>query len=296
MSFITNINLDYNRPIRIAEEVYWVGLYDPQTNSQANPYLIVDGEEGILIDGGSRSAFPSVMMKIMQTGITPASIVGLIYQNYDPRLCGSIPHFESIIDRTDLKIISAHANHMFIQHYSESANLLSLSDVRYEFRFSSGRKLRFIHIPYAHSAGSFITFDEKTEIIFTSDLFSGYTTDGWDLFLKLSPECKRCRGNANIERCAGAGRHCVIDDILRYHRQIMPSERALKLAIDRIADLPFSTIAPQHGRVIHEPDDILTICELLASLKGVGIDEIIGERSFYELGNINPIKERFKEP
>jgi hypothetical protein len=31
---------------------------------------------------------------------------------------------------------------------------------------------------------------------------------------------------------------------------------------------------------------------LLASLKGVGIDAIIGDRSFFELGNTSPIRDR----
>jgi flavorubredoxin len=292
MSFILNINLDYSRPIKIADAVYWVGFYDVQSGSLANPYLIVDDQEAVIIDGGSRSDFPDIMMKIMQTGVAPSSITGLIYQNYDPRICGSIPHLESIIDRPDLRIVSDQANHMFIRHYSESATLLSLQDLNFQFRFASGRSLYFYKTPYAHSAGSFITFDPSSGILFTSDLFSSYASE-WRLLLKLDGECRKC-ADYNSKICPYQKRYCPLYDILKFHQDIMTSERALKISLEQVAKVPFTTLAPQHGSIIHEPEDIICICELLAGLQGVGIDGVIGKRSFLELGDTTPIKERFK--
>jgi hypothetical protein len=43
----------------------------------------------LVIDGGSRPDFATVMIKIMQTGIAPKQIQALVYQHYDPDLCGS---------------------------------------------------------------------------------------------------------------------------------------------------------------------------------------------------------------
>jgi flavorubredoxin len=291
MSSLLSMNLDHNRPFKLAEDVYWVGFHDSQSGLHANPYLIVDGREALLIDGGSRSDFPSVMMKILQTGIAPSSIIGLVYQNYDPRLCGSIPHLEGIIDRKDLKIVSDQANHMFIRHYTQSATLLSLQDVGFKIRFSSGRCIQFIRTPYAHSAGSFVSFDQKSGVLFTNDLFSSYATE-WSLLLKLSIECKQCE-DFNGRKCGDGMAYCPVKDILRFHQNIMSSERALKIALEQIGKVPFTVIAPQHGSIIHEADDIVFICDLLASLKGVGIDGFIGARSFRELGDTSRIKERF---
>lgn len=291
MPLITHINLDYSRPVKLAEEVYWVGFHEAQTEAPTNPYLIVDGNEAVVLDGGSRTAFPTVMMKILQTGIPPSSIAALIYQNYDPRLCGSMPHLESIIDRKDLKVISDKANHMFIQHYSVNAAFLSLQDVGFTFRFSSGRTLRFIKTPYAHTAGSFITFDEKTGILFTSDLFSGYATEK-ELFLRLGQACRNCANPGDMEQCKTGRRLCPIDGILSFHREIMTSERALKLALEEMSRIPFTIIAPQHGCIVHEPEDVIHVCERLATLRGVGIDGLSGDRPFAELGNITPIVER----
>ncbi len=292
MTLIAPSKPDYSRPIELAGGVYWVGFHDDQSGSQANPYLIVDGNEGVVIDGGSRSAFPKVMIKILQTGISPSSIVALVYQNYDHRLCGSIPHLEGIINRPDLKIISDESNHRFIQHYSETATFLSLGNIHHELRFSSGRRLQFIKTPYAQSVGSFITFDEQTGILFTSDLFSGYISK-WNLFFKLPKACRECRTTEPEVPCMEHNGACPVREIIEFHRHIMTSERALRLALEQIAHIPFSVIAPQHGSVIHEPADILLISQCLASLKGVGIDHILGDRPFWGLGNIEPIRERF---
>lgn len=92
--------------VRIAEGIYWVGYADKHRGLHCNPYLIVEGEEAVLIDGGNRDDFSTVMLKILRTGVEPAQITRLIYQHYDPDLCGSLPQFESIINTKELRIIS----------------------------------------------------------------------------------------------------------------------------------------------------------------------------------------------
>jgi flavorubredoxin len=262
---------DYDSAVLIAEGIYWVGFYDVQSGLHCNPYLIVDGNEAVVIDGGSRPDFPTVMMKILETGISTASIIALIYQHYDPDLCGSVGHFEDIIDRPDLKIISHKENNMFIRHYAISSRLISHDTINSEFLFSSGRKLRFINTPYSHSAGSFVTFDTKTRVLFTSDLFGSYGAK-WNLFLSLNPECHTCQ---DLTRCVRGEEYCPIPDLLRFHQQIMTSEKALRYALDVIGKIPAAMIAPQHGSVLTDPGDIRTVSHRLLSLKGVGIDRIL---------------------
>ena len=130
--------IDYERAVEIAEGIYWVGFYDTQSGLHCNPFLIVDGDEAVVIDGGSRPDFPTVMMKILQTGISPKQIRALIYQHYDPDLCGSLPSFEDIIGRKDLRVISAAASNMFIRHYAVKSKLEALENIGSRFEFSSG--------------------------------------------------------------------------------------------------------------------------------------------------------------
>ncbi|MFH1139741.1 MAG: MBL fold metallo-hydrolase [Pseudomonadota bacterium] len=288
MTEVLNLNLDYSRPIKIAPDVYWIGFYDNQAGLHCNPYLIIDGDQAVVIDGGSRPHFPVVMMKILQTGLDPSAICALIYQHYDPDLCGSLPNFEDIIDRPDLKIISAGENNMFINHYSTSSRFYSLQELQNSFSFDSGRKLGFTMTPYSHSGGSFVTLDEKSGVLFTSDLFGSYGGK-WDLFLDLGKNCHSC---ADYTACPEGKKYCPFPDIINFHQRVMTSERALKHSLEQISHLPFRMIAPQHGSIIHKPEKILTVARLLAELKGVGIDRILGDRPYECMGNLSALVER----
>ena len=271
MSDTKNLNLDYNRPVQIAEGVFWVGFYDKQSKLHCNPYLILEGEEAVLIDGGSRPDFSTVMMKVLQTGVAPRQIKALIYHHYDPDLCGNIPNFEDIIDRDDLRIISDVQNNIFIRHYGVSSQMVTIDSFGYAFEFSTGRRLEFHMTPYAHSPGSFITYDTKTKTLFTSDLMGSYTRK-WDLFLSLHEDCKKC---SDYDNCPRDEIYCPLPDIMKFHEMIMTSRSALKNALNVIKKIDFEIIAPQHGSVVTEPGDIKTLFEKLTNLEDVGIDRIL---------------------
>jgi flavorubredoxin len=281
-------NIDYENPIEIADGIFWVGFYDRQSGLHCNPYLIIDNDEALVIDGGSRPDFPTVMMKILQTGIAPDQIRALLYQHYDPDLCGSIPNFEGIIKRKDLKIMSATENLMFIRHYSVSSRLVALSKANNQFVFSSGRTLQFIKTPYSHSAGSFVTFDSQSKILFSSDLFGSYGTE-WELFLELKPECIEC---LNLDDCPRKRPNCPINDILNFHRKIMTSNKALRFALERILALPFGRIAPQHGSIITDKSELNYIVKMLTTLTDVGIDGIIEDNYLFSFSDLD---KRFEE-
>ena len=280
-------DIDLETSVEIADGIYWIGFFDEQAGLHCNPYLIIDNDEALVIDGGSRPDFATVMMKILQTGIAPNQIIALLYQHYDPDLCGSIPNFEDIIKRDDLKIISDPANLMFIRHYSVATGLLPTSKINNQFSFSSGRTLQFVRTPYAHSGGSIVTFDETSGILFTSDLFGSLGLE-WELFLKLRPECMEC---VNRKECPSKRANCPLDDILNFHKTVMPSCQALRYSLEQILDIPFTAIAPQHGSIIDNKAIMRYVFELLATLKGVGIDGIIEDD--YEF-NSDKLRQRFE--
>jgi flavorubredoxin len=279
-------DIDLESAVEIAEGVYWIGFYDEQSGLHCNPYLIVDNEEAMVIDGGSRPDFATVMMKILQTGIVPDQIIALLYQHYDPDLCGSISNFEDIIKRSDLRIISDSANLMFIRHYSVSARLLPISKINNQYRFSSGRTLRFIKTPYSHAAGCIVTFDPKSGILFSSDLFGSYGIE-WELLLRLRPQCVDC---VNLAKCPEGRSSCPINDILNFHKTLMPSAKALRYALGQILDVPFTMIAPQHGSIIQNKKIMRYVFEQLAALSDVGIDGIVADDYAF---NFDRLRERF---
>lgn len=269
---MTEIN-KYDRPVQVAQGIYWVGFRDELSNMTCNPYLIIEGKHAALIDSGSRADFSEVMMKVLQTGVDPRKITTLIYQHYDPDLCGSMPNFIDMLDNPNLKIISEKKNNAFISFYISRDHydlLQSIQSHGYALNLN-GRVLDFIATPYSHSPGSFVTYDRKTQTLFSSDLFGSYATQ-WDLFLKLNKTCYSCR---NREDCPNKILACPITDILAFHKEIFPCNKALRFAMSTIKNIPIKRIAPQHGNILCEKEDIAMIIQELECLENVGIDGII---------------------
>jgi len=244
----------YDRPVEIVESVFWVGFHDETTNFHCNPYLIMEGDQAVVIDAGSRPDFAVVMMKILQTGISPDKIKALIYQHIDPDLCGSLSNMVDICANPELKILSEPQNNIFLSYYIERETrtlLTSIDDYREGFPLG-GRMLKFFKTPYAHDAGSFVTLDTKTKTLFTSDLF-GSISRQWELFIELASDCHTCK---DYQNCVNRKEYCPLPDILAFHQKVMPSEKALEHAMNVIGGLDIDRIAPQHGSVFSNQKDI----------------------------------------
>ncbi len=48
---------NYSGPIEVDSGIFWVGFADDNAGLHCNPYLIVEEDEAILIDGGSGMIF-----------------------------------------------------------------------------------------------------------------------------------------------------------------------------------------------------------------------------------------------
>lgn len=265
-----NLDLD---PVEIADGIFWLGYPDNNVGLHCNPYLVREGDQAVLIDGGNRDDFSAVMLKILRTGTEPSQICRLIYQHYDPDLCGNLPQLEELIGTKELRIISHTENNVFIRYYSSKTPMLDYRALNNEFVFETGRKLAFYGTPFCHAPGSFVTYDPATKTLFSSDIFGSYDSH-WDLALELTEDCDDCV-RQNI--CPHDGKRCPIYGIEQFHRRIMTSTRALKNALDVIESLDAERIAPQHGSIITTREDARRVLEYLRSLNDVGIDYLAAE-------------------
>ncbi len=270
-----NETLDYSEYIEIAQGVYWVGFADENMGLHCNPYLVVDEGEAVLIDSGSRDDFSTVMLKILRTGTSPSQIKHLIYQHYDPDLCANIPHMEAMINSDDLKIISHRENNLFINYYSAKSPKLCIEQMGMQFEFASGRRLQFIRTPYSHSPGSFVTYDTKTKVLFSSDIFGSYDYN-WHLYTQIDERCIDCLVQ---EVCPYTNKNCQIEGICNFHKHNMTSKRALIYALEKIEELDISLIAPQHGSILHTSAARKAAIAHLKALTNVGIDYFLEEEN-----------------
>jgi len=263
-----NMESLYDNFLEIAEGIYWVGFADEHAGFHCNPYLIVDNDEAVLIDSGGRNDFSTVMLKILRTGTKPKNIKRLIYQHYDPDLCGNIPHMEAMIDSEDLKLISHRENNVFINYYSVKSPMLCIDDIGLSYEFSSGRRLEFIPTPYCHAPGSFMTYDTKSKVLFSSDLFGAYDSN-WTFFTHIKDKCADCETAVD---CEFSETECQIAGVLNFHKRIMPSIKALRYALSRIEKLDITLIAPQHGSILDTEISREVAIQRLKSLDNVGFD------------------------
>ena len=266
------VNIEQS-PIKIADGIFWVGYSDEDRGLHCNPYLIIEGKEAVLIDGGNRDDFSNVMLKILQTGLEPSQISNLIYQHYDPDLCGSLPQLEAIINNKSLSIISHSENNTFIRYYSDKTKMLDFRDINNQYVFETGRRLDFYATPYCHQPGSFVTYDSKTKTMFSSDLFGSFD-EIWSLYLDINNICRDC---SDYSSCPLGQSSCKMSGIIKFHQKTMPSNLAFTYALDIIDKIDVEIIAPQHGSIITSKEDINAIKNHLRKIENVGIDYLLKE-------------------
>ncbi|MBI5701399.1 MBL fold metallo-hydrolase [Candidatus Saganbacteria bacterium] len=217
---------DYDQAIEIADKVYWIGFYDKASNLHCNPYLIIDNDEAIIIDPGSVPHFPIVARKTVSL-IEPKKISHIIISHTDPDIAGALPVFEDLISNTDTKIIATTSSAHWITFYGTRSPFYYINTNEYKVKFRSGRELLFVGANYLHTFGVFATYDTKSKILFTSDIFGAYS-DKWDLY--ATEEYKK--------------------KMESFHAHQMPSRDILRHALEKFEKLDIEMIAPQHGSII----------------------------------------------
>ena len=217
---------DNNGAVEVAEGVYWIGFFDDESQLNSNPYLIIDGDEAVLIDPGSIPDFPVIMRKVVEL-INPESISTLVAAHQDPDVCGNLPVIEDVVNRDDLKIVAHSTTQKLIYHYGVKSELYAVDEHGYQLTLKSGRELQFIFTPYLHSPGAIATYDPKTKILFSSDIF-GSLSKSKELF-------------------AGDSFPQSMD---QWHEIIMPSNALLQNALSTFEKMDIDMILPQHGSLI----------------------------------------------
>jgi len=237
---------DYDQAIEIAEGVYWIGYYDEEASVHCNPYLIIDDDESIVIDPGSIPHFPIVSRKIVSR-IHPRQIGYIILSHQDPDLCGGLPVLEKIIGRDDLKLVAHRKAAIYIAYYGVTSPFFLPEDNDYRLILKSGRELKFVFTPYAHGPGTIVTYDTRTKILFSGDIFGGMSRD-WELFANESSE----------------------ENVIQFSQVIFPPGDVMKKNLAKIESLDISMVAPQHGSIIKR-EEVSKYIELLKNLE-CGID------------------------
>ena len=242
------MEIDPTIAIEIKHNVWWLGWPDRDAGFSNNPYLIVEGEDVIIFDPGSRLDIHWNLVKKKIESVVPFNkITTVIVHHQDPDLCAAIPLIEAELGINNFEIITTDRTGIFIPYYDVKTEVTTISDGEIiSFGEDKSRKLMFVTSPYLHFPGAVVTYDVKEKILFSSDIFGGFSTD-WSLY---------------------ANKY-YFEAMSAFSQPYFPSKKHVHNFLDKIDQLDIDLIAPQHGSLIKR-DLIPKAKEVLRNLE-VGV-------------------------
>jgi diguanylate cyclase (GGDEF)-like protein len=219
-----NFNID---PVEIAPKVWWVGHVLEGDPFQCHVYLIDNGEESILFDPGSKLTWPYSREKILQ--IMPLeNIKYIVCHHQDPDITSGVEDLLKEIGTEGRFLVTHWRVYELLEHYDWGIEFYEIQDRGWELK-TKDRVLKFIFTPYMHFPGAFCTYDSKTKILFSSDIFGGFTKE-FQLFAKSAKS--------------------YFESMIPFHTHYMPSKQIVNHGLDNMEKYEIDLIAPQHGSII----------------------------------------------
>jgi serine/threonine-protein kinase len=248
-------------PVEFAKNCWWVGKRPPGEIFYANPYLRVSEGNGqkfhLLIDPGSSRDVGVVQAKCSRVLRNELQDIGAIFVNHqDPDVGSSIG---VLLGKTipGAHVMCSEDTWRLIQYYNvPRERFIALEKFPNGFDLPTGETLVPVPSPFCHFVGAIMLYDPVSRVLFSGDLFGGLTArDAQGLW-------------ADESDWVG---------MRAFHQIYMPTNRALKLAINTIRNIKggVDIIAPQHGRLIRGPY-VKMFMERLENLP-VGLD-ILSDR------------------
>ncbi len=214
------------RNVQIYEGLYWVGTKNVEGGLNCNPYLLVEDDEAVLFDPGSVLDIEEVYRNILDI-IPLEKIKYVVLHHQDPDFCSGVPFLEK--QGGNFKIVTHWRTQTIIKYYGIESDYYLVNENKFELTLKSGRILKFIMTPYLHFPGAITTYDEKSKILFSSDLF-GAISFSKSLYAEED----------------------YLEKMKTFHEHYMPSNDILRPVMEIFMQMDIDQIAPQHGSIINK--------------------------------------------
>ena len=240
------MKIDPEKAVELLPGLYWIGWPDKDAGFSNNPYLLIDEEEVIVFDPGSRLDVHWGWVKKKIESIVPLNkITAVIVHHQDPDLCAAIPLIEEAVGVNNFEIITTERNSFFIPYYGVRTEVTTVEDGDI-IKVGDDRELQFITSPYLHFPGAMVTYDRKEKVLFSSDIFGAFSVD-WNLY-------------AN---------EYYVEAMKVFAQPYFPDKRHVHNFLNKIEPLELEMICPQHGSIIPK-ERIKEIIDALRELE-VGV-------------------------
>lgn len=208
----------------------WLGWEEEEEEGlvQTNQYLIISGEEGILLDPGGTHVFPRVIAAIAKY-IPLENIKHIFYSHQDPDVSSGLPLWLSV---TPARVYISKLWVRFVPHFGkiDIKRMEPLEDRRGSINLPAGGVLEFIPAHYLHSTGNLSAYDSRSKILFSGDIGAAVFPPGKRyLFVEDF--------DAHVPLMEG------------FHRRYMKSNRVLRKWVELVRRKEVNMIAPQHGAI-----------------------------------------------
>ena len=205
--------------------VYWLGI--PQDSAfRCNSYLVVEGQEYVIVDPGGRDAFDFIKERVAQI-IDPGAISAMILCHQDPDVAGSMGNWLDL--NPGMKVITSSRTNILLPHFGAANYTFFNIEDDHEYLFATGKRLQFIESPFLHSPGAFTTLDECPGFLFSGDIWAAVDMD-WRLVVE---DFHHHEMKLNL-----------------FHLDYMASNVAARGFVDRLRGITINAILPQHGSII----------------------------------------------
>jgi len=244
------------KPYVIAEKddhkFVWLGLDEAEAERGilTNQYLIVDGDEGMLIDPGGQYVFERVYRNVTDF-VQPENIKAVFFSHQDPDVVGSLIMVSDFFPNAKVYVSSLWTR--FLPHLGVMAGLEMVEIPDNGLDIHLGRStLKAVPAHFLHSPGNFSLYDPKVRVLFSGDIGAAVFPEGvWYLFVDNFKEHARY--------------------MEAFHRRYIPTKKAIDLWLKRVSKLDIEIIAPQHG-AIFVGKNAEKFLDWLRSIDGVGVD------------------------
>ncbi len=231
---------DFSGPVKVTEDVYWVGVNDRKTVRFENMWPLPDGisynayvirtEEGYVAVDGVKEEFSEEYLSKLSAAVGDLGSIRYIVVNHlEPDHQGTL---EELVRRSDARVVISNIGARMIGDFYDVPHdrLIPVGDGQ-ELEVG-GKRLGFISTPWLHWPETMVTLDETDGVLFTCDVFGSYRALEVGLFDDEVP----------IEDYIPEAKRYFVNIVGKYSKNALDALRKLSPLMSSV-----KVIAPAHG-------------------------------------------------
>ncbi|MGR3176906.1 MAG: FprA family A-type flavoprotein [Candidatus Anammoxibacter sp.] len=228
------------KPVKIKEDVYWVGSLDPdlvvfdivvptEHGTTYNAYL-VKGKDKIALIDTVKEPFKEEYIKTIGAIVDPKDIDYIVINHTEPDHSGALPHLVDFVPNITT-VFSKTAKSFVGNILHKEFNSIVVGDG--DKIDLGGKTLSFISAPFLHWPDTMFTYIEEDKILFPCDAFGSHY-------------CSEKRFNDELKSPEE-----VYKAFEFYYKCILrPFKDHIVNALEKIKDLDIDIVAPSHGPIL----------------------------------------------